>query len=144
MLTDIKFDKDDPMMDVILKSISGGKPRQRLAQGGYLSGHWSIQYETTQKLADAYPAVDEEEFYSYGVCDSYQQLLEKVPLLLTSKRKFFVGLVEIRKDEQPDEGGWRWHKWGVYIGTQDPTCEYIHDEPDIKVVYTYHVYEVLE
>jgi hypothetical protein len=39
-------------------------------------------------------------------------------------------------------GGWRWHKWGPYIGTQEPKCEYIHDEPEIEEVFTYHVYEL--
>ena len=33
--------------------------------------------------------------------------------------------------------GWRWHKWGPYIGTQDPQCEYLADEPEIKEVFVY-------
>jgi len=48
----------------------------------------------------------------------------------------------IRKDLEPTDGGWRWHKWGEYIGTQNPQMEYIHDEPEIEKVYVYHIYEL--
>ena len=81
---------------------------------------------------------------SYGVCDSVDNLLEVYPELVTSEREFVVNLCEVRKDEQPDEGGWRWHKWGEYIGNQIPTTEYIYDEPLIEQVFCYHIYEKKE
>lgn len=40
-------------------------------------------------------------------------------------------------------GGWRWEKWGPYIGTQRSVADYLHDEPDIDYVYTFHVYKEL-
>jgi hypothetical protein len=45
------------------------------------------------------------------------------------------------KANQPKEDGWRWRKWGQYIGALEPTCEYIADEPHIDKVYVYHIYE---
>lgn len=44
-------------------------------------------------------------------------------------------------------GGWRWHKWGTYIGTLDPQCEYLDDEDfgeDFKYVLCFHLYHVKE
>ena len=78
---------------------------------------------------------------AYGVCDSKENLLEVYPELVADGRTFVVNLCRIDKDEQPDEGGWRWHKWGDYIGNQTPTTEYIYHEPLIERVYCYHIYE---
>jgi hypothetical protein len=51
-------------------------------------------------------------------------------------------LCKISKKDQPYVGGWRWHKWGKYIGDQNPMCEYIADEPEIDFVYVYNLYKV--
>lgn len=83
---------------------------------------------------------------AYGVCDSLENLLEEYPELLDESdgcRKFVVVMHRIDKSDQPDLGGWRWHKWGDYIGKQTPTCEYIYDEPIIETVYCFHIYEKL-
>jgi hypothetical protein len=45
------------------------------------------------------------------------------------------------KANQSHEGGWRWHKWGEYIGKYEPQYEYLYDEPEIEKVYVYHIYE---
>lgn len=76
----------------------------------------------------------------YGVCDNVEQVLEQCPELITSDRQFLITLTRVTKSEQ-EEGGWRWHKWGAYIGTQNPQCEYLIDEPDIEEVFCYHIYE---
>jgi hypothetical protein len=82
-------------------------------------------------------------FDAIGVCDSPQQLLEKFgKQIRADKRNFIISFVEIRKDQQSSTGGWRWHKWGSYVGEHDPQYEYLYDEPKIDVVYTYHIYEV--
>ena len=78
---------------------------------------------------------------AYGVCDSLENLLDVYPELKNSDRQFVVSMTKIDQDEQDEEGGWRWHKWGDYIGTQEPTTEYIYDEPLIKRVYCFHIYE---
>jgi hypothetical protein len=42
-----------------------------------------------------------------------------------------------------EESGWRWHKWGEYIGLGKPTREYLNDEPEFADgIYTYHIFEV--
>lgn len=80
----------------------------------------------------------------YGVCDNADQLLRHFPELEASDRTFVVTLTEVCKDEQPETGGWRWHKWGPYIGSHEPECEYLYDEEDIETVFVYHIYEYLD
>ena len=78
---------------------------------------------------------------SYGVCDHLANLFQVYPELLAEGRTFVVSMTPIDRDDEPEDGGWRWHKWGAYIGTQKPTCEHLYDEPDIDLVYCYHIYE---
>lgn len=99
--------------------------------------HYDLIYPNFSEVSD------ENWFNSYGVCDSPEQLIANLPdEVLYGSRLFAVFLTPIRKNEQED-GGWRWHKWGPYIGTQTPTCEYLYDEPLIEEVYVYHVQEFL-
>ncbi len=76
----------------------------------------------------------------YGVCDNEQQILDKWSHLENSKQRHFITMTPIHKDNQPEKDGWRWHKWGEYIGEHEIECEYLYDEKDIKVVYVFHIY----
>jgi len=79
---------------------------------------------------------------SYGVCDNPEQILEFYPELKDDpERKFVVSFKEVTKASQPAEGGWRWHKWGEYIGKHHIQYEYLYDEKDIESVLCYHIYE---
>jgi hypothetical protein len=79
---------------------------------------------------------------SYGVCDYPSQVVEQFPKLISDPRRFILTFQEVRKSEQPERDGWRWHKWGTYIGSQNSSSEYIADEPDIELVYIFHVLEL--
>ena len=100
-----------------------------------------------RKNFNEYPDLKEfEEFdfwASYGVCDSVENLLEVAPWIEESSRKFLVLLNEVQRDQSNlgSGGGWRWHKWGPYIGTQDPQCEHLDDEPLIERIYCFQIYE---
>ena len=40
-------------------------------------------------------------------------------------------------------GGWRWHKWGPYVGKGEPTMEYLDDEDEFADgIWVYHVFDV--
>ncbi len=78
----------------------------------------------------------------YGVCDFYDQILAKWPIIEESERKFIITLAPVRRVEQPETGGWRWHKWGMYIGLQKVDSEYIYDCKDVSVVYCFRIYEI--
>jgi hypothetical protein len=81
---------------------------------------------------------------SYGVCDNWEQIIEQAPNLLTCPEKLVIFLGEVVRKDQSPEGGWRWHKWGPYIGTQNPQCEYIYDEEGIEKVYCYHIVRLFD
>lgn len=76
----------------------------------------------------------------YGVCDNEQQILDKWPHLENAKQRHFITMTPIYKKHQPISQGWRWHKWGEYIGNHEIEYEYLYDEKDIEVVYVFHVY----
>ena len=141
----------------VLAVISGGRRTKKLPEiGCYLSHHWSMDLVLGKRIIEDYPEFDsreagiygsrkpqEEDLEAIGVCDSPKQLLEKFgKQIREDKRNFIISFVKIRRDEQPSQGGWRWHKWGTYVGNQEPKYEYLYDEPDIEEVYTYHIYEV--
>jgi hypothetical protein len=72
--------------------------------------------------------------FSYGVCDSVGQFLASETYRFYNERpeECVARLVEIRKADQPKRDGWRWHKWGPYIGTHEIQCEYLADEEGIS------------
>jgi hypothetical protein len=130
-------------MGLVLGVVAEGGPLipERLDQGLYLAGHWSIEHLTNvrERWKEKTPH-EPLGFQEYGVCDNPEQAVEKLGLRELPER-FFVTFVKIRRADQPADGGWRWHKWGPYIGDKTPTCEYLHDELEIDEVYTFHVYE---
>lgn len=80
----------------------------------------------------------------YGVCDDYKQVLKNYKDLVEDKsRNYVIGLSTVTRESQPSEGGWRWHKWGNYIGTQNPQHEYLYDDKHIDKVYCYYIYEIV-
>jgi hypothetical protein len=145
MLVDIKTTLEDDRMRTILTAIGGGDPdATRLAQGLYQITHFSFDH-ICPGIIENYPELDNVDgfFNAYGVCDSPDQFMTVFGLALTeSPRRFCVAFTEICKADQSPHGGWRWHKWGPYIGKQEPMTEYLADEPQIERVFTYHVYEV--
>lgn len=82
---------------------------------------------------------------AYGVCDSEEQFMERFcDELDQDPRPFCVTLCTLFKKDQPKEYGWRWHKWGTYLGDKNPQCEYLADEgPDITQVTLFHIYLIL-
>lgn len=91
------------------------------------------------------PAIVEDwsSDFLYGVADNYEQILNRHKYIADHpNKKFVILMTPIRQDEEPEVGGWRWHKWGEYIGTQHPVAEYIHDEPEIDMVYVFAIYRV--
>lgn len=145
MLVDVPLLTFNPMATV-LNAVAAMNSRragvERIEQGVYLCGHWSFEHETSTRL-ETWPDLPEHpEFNAYGVCDSKEQLFEKFPILKTSERRFAVSFVSVKRADQEPEGGWRWHKWGPYIGEQNPQHEYLFDDTHIDLVFTYHVYEV--
>jgi len=133
----------------------GGNPGHiRLGAGMYLIEDFSFDFRISKTGGNLPIAADLDDWMGWpkdlgrglssgGVCDSPEQFMTAVGgALLDSPRKFCVSFTRIVKSEQDSSGGWRWHKWGEYIGTKSPKHEYLYDEDDsITEVYCYQVYE---
>lgn len=83
--------------------------------------------------------------WTYGVADNLEQAVQ---FYKDNKDDYFRGnhvifVTEIHKDPTQPCCGWRWHKWGEYIGTQNPKCEYLNDEPEIEKVLCFSIYKVV-
>lgn len=146
MLIDPRFTQADDTEALIHKLVAGdrGTTPTRHGLGLYQIGHWNFdslltgKWERYTNLEDLY-----EGGTAYGVCDSPEQFMRKLGWKLADdrRRSFVISFVQLKKANESPGGGWRWHKWGPYIGEQDPQCEYLYDEPVIEEVWTYHVYE---
>jgi len=136
---------------------------KHLAKGVYLT-HLNWKFDIQEWITDEYPfdpfmklppdtptddrielfnSIDwDKKVQDYGVCDNWQQILEQWPEIESDPRSFIISLAEMRREDQPASGGWRWHKWGTYIGTQKPEHEYLYDDKHIDSVFCFHIYEV--
>jgi len=151
------LDKDEPVMDIINPE---WKAYEQYCVGAYIIGHFNAElmigdeweaywHENEVRLiygrASSLRAALDRKTYSfneYGVCDSPEQFLEKFGNeLKESQDQFCVFFTKIEKSNQPDDGGWRWHKWGEYVGDGEITTEYLYDEPNFEFVYCFHIYK---
>ena len=126
----------DPVLALIATFDGSSVSTRELRPGVYEIGHFG----SSDFLRD-YNHYPETTVGPYGVCDSVDQLLSACPELEAPGREFVVVVTPVRKADQPADWGWRWHKWGDYIGTQKRSCEYIRDEPNIEEVLCFHIYE---
>lgn len=86
-------------------------------------------------------------FSRYIVCDTLEQAKDYWKEAINMPDRYFViSLTPIfRNPENAGKGGgWRWHKWGPYIGTFEARYEYLDDEEGIDQVLIGHLYEVRE
>lgn len=88
-------------------------------------------------------------FKQWGVCDNVQQVLDRWgDILERDTHKYFIWFAPVfqEKENAWQGGGWRWHKWGEYIGDLEPRCEYLDDEDFPEdwqgYVLCYHIYRV--
>lgn len=97
-----------------------------------------LDAKQTHSVFEKYSEVGDEYLSNYGVCDNAEQVIEKYNLK-DSELQFTVALRPVRKISQPRLDGWRWEKWGEYIGIQVSKADYLFDEPEIEMVYTYRI-----
>lgn len=154
MLQDVIFKQTvDPITQLVCSVNNQRLSPSHIGKGQYVIGHWNPElivktpFLTWRDEDEIEPFQfkdrDGNWFSEYGVCDTPEQLLEKIDLE-SPKEKFVVFYVQIRRKEQPMDGGWRFHKWGPYIGNHEIEHEYLYDQKDINVVYTYHIYQIKE
>lgn len=88
--------------------------------------------------------------WKYGVADNIEQIKEYLKKYIDDPdEKYIIAVTPVfqHKENEGKEGGWRWHKWGPYIGKLNPQCEYLDDEDfgdDFKYILCFQLYKVIE
>lgn len=126
-----------------------------------LNGHYDIEGLTNFNEVDEFELIDKYKFFPMsGVSDNASQVKNYLNKIIniylngTSKDEYFFegqGLFNLIKNEpnyqfillltpiinnhdKSSWGGWRWHKWGEYIGKHNPQYEYLNHETEIDYV----------
>lgn len=126
-----------------------------------LNGHYDIEDLTNFNEVDEFELIDKYKFFPMnGVSDNALQVKNYLNKIIniylngTSKDEYFFegqGLFNLIKNEpnyqfillltpiinnhdKSSWGGWRWHKWGEYIGKHNPQYEYLDHESGIDYV----------
>ena len=114
-----------------------------------LNAHYSLKHLTNYKEVENFNSPI--YWHNYGVADNASQVLDYYEnFLLTdygdymNNREFVILMTPIFREDQSEYGGWRWHKWGPYIGEFEPKCEYLYDEEGIDYVWVFSIVEVEE
>ncbi len=76
---------------------------------------------------EPYPKLP-EEIPIYGTSDHPKHINEKIKsrirkLSEDTGRKFHIEISMVFKKNQPESQGWRWSKWGKYIGETERQAE---------------------
>ena len=111
-------------------------------------GKWSNYLVPDDDEYTWHIATENDRISFYGVSDNATQVI-KYFNDFENRNEINLGdcviiMSPILKDTQPKCNGWRWHKWGRYIGEKHPTAEYLADEPDIPFVWCWHLYRVIK
>ena len=93
---------------------------------------------------------EHQYIHTYGVADNIKQIKRYYKKQIKdTNNKFVISVTPVYQDKN-NRGkcdGWRWHKWGVYIGKLKPKCEYLDDEDfgdDFKCVYCFEMHYVVD
>ena len=144
------LEEDDPDLDttgIYLEALNARHHIERLTD-----------YTTVNPIGDKYLY----RVHDYGVADNATQVIRHLDKSLKSyffgnslDEEFYLGLSLVKLIENyPDYklvllmtphvntkdcswGGWRWHKWGEYIGVHEPQHEYLSYEKGIDYVLSY-------
>ena len=108
------------------------------------------EFEELEHLSwnDKYLIFENNEKVTYGVADNIEQIKKYYKEeILDTEKKYAISLTPVfqNKENKGKGGGWRWHKWGKYIGVLDTQCEYLDDEDfgkDFEYVIVFTLYKV--
>lgn len=102
-----------------------------------------------KNTGEIYQSIFDEELgvvaSTYGVCDTIDEaILYFEACIANKKHEYCIVLSPVYRKNQPPDHGWRYHKWGTYIGTQNPQHEYLYDDKHIDMLYCFNLYVVRE
>lgn len=115
----------------------------------YKERYQAMVREWSEPTREDLPPTPMDMECQYGVSDNIEQIKEYYKEWLDDPHsKWVITVTPVFQDKSNsgEGGGWRWHKWGGYIGTLNPRCEYLDDEDfgeDFQgYVLCYHIYPV--
>lgn len=117
---------------------------KKICDGCYEIGHYNFDFNiwgrNAKHMSQGWPEFD-NNLECYGVCDTPEQFLVKYgDTLRADSRQLVVSFTHVHKEPGTTDG-WRWCKWGPYIGEGSPTTEYLADEKEFDSgVYCYQIY----
>lgn len=148
MFVDPKLRAADAITRAIAEAGGRGADTRRVSTGVFEIGHFSFDTLLSSRGGnlrqeddwDGYPRDLPSGLPCYGVCDSIEQFMaDFAEALQSDSREYCVSFTHIAKEPEP--GGWRWHKWGPYIGKGEPTMEYLADEEGFaEGVWVFHIF----
>lgn len=144
LINEPKVLRGDPLLSMIAALNGNDAADRQIAEGVYQIGHFGSS-SFLGRGYENYPELGEHGVY--GVCDGIENMMAVMGETLNDPdRRFVVTLTPVYRNPKNKGmgGGWRWHKWGKYIGAFEPKHEYLDDEEGIDCVYCYHVYERVE
>jgi hypothetical protein len=108
------------------------------------------EFEETKKLNwdDRYKIFPDSSKGTFGVADNIDQIKRYYKEEVedeTERYAICVTPVWQDKENKGNGGGWRWHKWGEYIGELNPQWEYLDDEDfgeDFECVLVFGIFKV--
>ena len=108
------------------------------------------EFEETTSLTSKQKYSSLADKACYGVADSIAQIKEFYKEEIEDQgKKYFINITPVWQDKGNEDqgGGWRWHKWGPYIGKLNPQCEYLDDEDfgdDFEYILVFHIIDVTD
>lgn len=98
---------------------------KEFGQGNFIHILWQAFDRDFQQ--NGYRVID--KYSDYGVADNVHQILGVSSKFVNDKtNQYFFHVHPIYPAEQSQTGGWRWHKWGEYIGSYESEFDYIYDD----------------
>lgn len=98
---------------------------------------WINQF-TNQTATELW--MSDDSWLHYGLCDNASQVIHYYNDWVA--KGHFKGNHVILLVPMSANDGWRWHKWGEYIGNFVPRHEYACDEEGLKGVYAFQIIKI--
>jgi hypothetical protein len=124
-----------------IEDLDGYNYNEKLYEANKKEGESQLQY--------FYGSKKNQWIHQYGVADNIEQIKKYYSKQIKdTKNKFVISVTPVwqNKENKCKGGGWRWHKWGEYIGTLDHKCEHLDDEDfgeDFQYILCFHLYHVV-
>jgi len=82
-----------------------------------------------RKAGIVYGSGSNISIHAYGMCDNSEQIMNI--------------LGKVFREHEPERDGFRFEKWGPYVGTRKLTRDYLYQCTDIEYICVWHIYQII-